>query len=343
MQQTLLLLAAGQGTLLSLALLSSWFKSDYFRFFIGLTFFVITLEIWTYWGFEVGYIQSDPSFPYWSLGSYLWLAPSINYILRYLSNPTQQVSKLDYLSLIPGTVEVILNFFNFYTVYFFHFALLPNSNILLTFITEQLPIIWIITVLIMRFPVKASTRFTVSYILFFLLILLWTIDYAFPGSIFVIVKVFLVSTLFGFGYLAYLRPRSFDAPKYSRLDVQFGKFDHSHHVKEMDKYLRSEKGFLQPQFSIKDLAKALNVSSKYVSYLINKTYHINFRQYLNRLRVENVKQRIDQGELKNKTLLGIALDAGFNSKASFNSVFKSITGENPSEYIKRNQRDGKKG
>lgn len=47
-----------------------------------------------------------------------------------------------------------------------------------------------------------------------------------------------------------------------------------------------------------------------------------------------IKQRLDDGEAENFSILGIASDCGFNSKASFNRVFKKITGSTPSAYIK---------
>ncbi len=39
------------------------------------------------------------------------------------------------------------------------------------------------------------------------------------------------------------------------------------------------------------------------------------------------------GEQKNQTLLGIAFDCGFNSKATFNRAFKKQTGLSPKEWI----------
>jgi AraC-like DNA-binding protein len=49
--------------------------------------------------------------------------------------------------------------------------------------------------------------------------------------------------------------------------------------------------------------------------------------------VEEVKRLLQNGEHTRQTLLGIAMDAGFNSKASFNRVFKKLSGRTPTEYI----------
>ena len=54
--------------------------------------------------------------------------------------------------------------------------------------------------------------------------------------------------------------------------------------------------------------------------------------YVNQFRVEEVKKRMSDINYKHLTLLGIALDCGFNSKSSFNNIFKKITNYTPTEY-----------
>jgi AraC-like DNA-binding protein len=60
---------------------------------------------------------------------------------------------------------------------------------------------------------------------------------------------------------------------------------------------------------------------------------MNFNDYINHHRVESVKKAFTNGEHKTTTLLGIAYDCGFNSKATFNRAFKKNTGLSPKEYI----------
>jgi AraC-like DNA-binding protein len=47
-----------------------------------------------------------------------------------------------------------------------------------------------------------------------------------------------------------------------------------------------------------------------------------------------VKEKIKNGEAENLSLLGIAFDSGFNSKATFNRTFKKITGQSPSDFYR---------
>jgi AraC-like DNA-binding protein len=56
---------------------------------------------------------------------------------------------------------------------------------------------------------------------------------------------------------------------------------------------------------------------------------------VNTYRVEEVKKRLASLQDKDKTILNIAFDAGFNTKTSFNRVFKKFTRMTPSQYRKR--------
>lgn len=56
--------------------------------------------------------------------------------------------------------------------------------------------------------------------------------------------------------------------------------------------------------------------------------------YINEYRIKEVKLRLIDGKFKHLTILGIALECGFNSKSAFNNVFKKLTNQTPSEYLK---------
>ena len=100
-------------------------------------------------------------------------------------------------------------------------------------------------------------------------------------------------------------------------------------LSNLQKILKEEKPYLNPDLTIKQLAEMLEVNSNQLSQVINELLQKNFHQLINEYRVEEVKQNIND---TSRTLLGIALDSGFNSKSSFNRIFKDITGLTPSEY-----------
>lgn len=89
---------------------------------------------------------------------------------------------------------------------------------------------------------------------------------------------------------------------------------------------------LQPQLSLSQLADHLGAPAKAVSQHINQGFDQSFNEYVNRHRVETVMNRIQQGDAAHFTLLALALDAGFNSKTSFNRLFKQYTSLSPSAY-----------
>ncbi|WP_188460208.1 helix-turn-helix domain-containing protein [Marivirga lumbricoides] len=334
MSNLILILSAGQGSILSIALISRVVKSDYFRFFFGILLFVISIEIWTYWGIQTRTIQSDFAFPCWNLSSYLLFPPALNYILHRLRFENYKPNKLTFIVLIPGILEIIVNVIRYYSYYYFDFQFL-NNNVLWIFYTQIAPLIWLGFVLIINMKwKKQSTKYLLVYIYSFLVFLLWLVDYIFPHQIFTAVEIILIATLFVLGYLAYIKPNFFQPPSVSVLDLQYSNYNHVKYCSAFKNYIQEESYYKDSGLTLKQAAKEIEVSPKYLSYLVNKFYQMNFKNYLNQQRVQKVIEELKAGKHKKQTLLSIALDAGFNSKSSFNAIFKSLTGHTPTEYLK---------
>jgi AraC-like DNA-binding protein len=98
--------------------------------------------------------------------------------------------------------------------------------------------------------------------------------------------------------------------------------------------MKSAKPYLNPDLSLPQLAADLNISSHYLSQVINEQFNLNFFDFVNRYRVEVFKEKIEDHEFRNFSLLGIAFECGFNSKSAFNRIFKQTTGITPSQYKK---------
>ena len=101
------------------------------------------------------------------------------------------------------------------------------------------------------------------------------------------------------------------------------------------KALEQEHLYRNPSLSLSDLATALQLPPKLVSQHINGGFEQSFNDFVNTYRVAEVKNRIQAGELQQMTLLGLAFESGFNSKTSFNRVFKRLAGESPSDYASK--------
>jgi AraC-like DNA-binding protein len=97
--------------------------------------------------------------------------------------------------------------------------------------------------------------------------------------------------------------------------------------------LQHEKLYEDPELSLTQLARQLQSNPSFISMVINRGFRMNFNDFVNQFRIEAVKEMLQKGEHKQQTLLGIAFDCGFNSKATFNRAFKKATGQNPKDYI----------
>ncbi len=97
--------------------------------------------------------------------------------------------------------------------------------------------------------------------------------------------------------------------------------------------LHSQKIYEDPELSLMHFARQLQTNASIISKVINQGFQLNFNDFINNFRVEAVKEKLKAGEQKKLTLLSIAYDCGFNSKATFNRAFKKSTGLIPKDYI----------
>ncbi len=101
-------------------------------------------------------------------------------------------------------------------------------------------------------------------------------------------------------------------------------------------YMEKEKPYLESSLNLNELAGRLSLSPHNLSYIINSRLQKNFFQFVNQYRVEEVKCALAGKKKQREDLLAIAFEAGFNTKATFNTIFKSHTGMTPSEYRRQN-------
>ncbi len=94
----------------------------------------------------------------------------------------------------------------------------------------------------------------------------------------------------------------------------------------------TEKIYRNSNLTLSELSQNINISTHNLSEVINTKLNQTFYDFVNKYRVEEVQQKIISGESEKYNLLSIAFDAGFNSKSSFNSTFKKITGQTPTEF-----------
>ncbi len=106
------------------------------------------------------------------------------------------------------------------------------------------------------------------------------------------------------------------------------------HYEKILHLMKEEKLYQNPNLNMTMLAQRVNLSSSYCSRIINQKEQKNFYEFVNFYRVEQVKVWLNDPKYSHYSILGIALEAGFKSKTTFNSVFKKMTGITPSAYKK---------
>jgi AraC-like DNA-binding protein len=105
-------------------------------------------------------------------------------------------------------------------------------------------------------------------------------------------------------------------------------------ISKLLNYVAEKKPYLDSELTLSSLAKNLSISRSQLSLLINEGIGDNFYDFINKYRVEEVKKLMVDPQVKNYNLLGIALEAGFKSKSTFNLIFKRFTGLTPTGYRK---------
>ncbi|MEM6725983.1 MAG: AraC family transcriptional regulator [Bacteroidota bacterium] len=98
-------------------------------------------------------------------------------------------------------------------------------------------------------------------------------------------------------------------------------------------YMDAHQPYLDAELTLSELARQVQLSPSQVSQAINTGFGMNFNEFINQYRVEAVKSILKKGEKSNLSMLGIAMECGFNSKATFNRTFKKFTQLTPSEYV----------
>lgn len=104
---------------------------------------------------------------------------------------------------------------------------------------------------------------------------------------------------------------------------------------QLTKSMQNDQLYLDPELSLPELSERVNIPAHHITQSLNEYARINYHDFVNGFRVEAFKNKIDSGEAEKFSLLGIAFDCGFNSKSSFNRIFKNLTGISPSGYKKR--------
>lgn len=101
----------------------------------------------------------------------------------------------------------------------------------------------------------------------------------------------------------------------------------------LETLMLTTKPYTKPRYSIRDLSADTDIPVYRLSQFINQRFNLNFYGYLNQFRIQYCIEKIKAREHEIKTLEALALECGFQSRATFVRAFKLVSGMTPSEFI----------
>jgi len=99
-------------------------------------------------------------------------------------------------------------------------------------------------------------------------------------------------------------------------------------------FMEAERPWLEPELTLGELAQHLQAHPALLSKVINQGCGQNFNDFINSYRVLEARRKLADPRFAHYSLVGVALESGFNSKSTFNRVFKKLTGQAPGELAR---------
>jgi AraC-like DNA-binding protein len=100
-------------------------------------------------------------------------------------------------------------------------------------------------------------------------------------------------------------------------------------------HMQTARPYLNPELTLGELANQLRTNTSLLSRVINTCFGQNFNDYINTYRIAEAERKLQDPLYQHYTLLAVALESGFNSKSTFNRVFKKLKSATPSEVASR--------
>ena len=153
--------------------------------------------------------------------------------------------------------------------------------------------------------------------------------------------------VYGLGYICLIKPevvrQEEEAPspgaKYENSTLSSQRAER--YLKKLLQLMESEKLYTDCELSLQKVAEKLSIPPHHLSQIINERLNQSFSDFINFYRVEEVKKNLLDPSKKHYSILALAENSGFNSKSSFNSVFKKHTNSTPSEFRENSSGNGK--
>ena len=120
-----------------------------------------------------------------------------------------------------------------------------------------------------------------------------------------------------------------DSNKYGRSSLSKERIEY--YWSKLESYMEKEKPYLIPALKLTDLAEKLGLSPHHLSQIFTRMNR-SFYEYINSYRIETCKKILKDPSKKHLSILQLAFEGGFNSKTTFNTLFKNATGLTPTQF-----------
>lgn len=177
-----------------------------------------------------------------------------------------------------------------------------------------------------------------GFVLLTLLYVVWLqLGLPYSRGVDAFVLIAMAAMIYAIGYKALRQPEIFSgpsalksAPKYEKSALTPARADL--YLSKLVRAMQAEKLYANNGLKLQDLADRIDMSPHQLSQLINEKLGQNFFDFINTYRIEEAKKLLADPAKRQYTILSLALEVGFNNKASFNAAFKKHTGMTPSQF-----------
>ena len=153
-----------------------------------------------------------------------------------------------------------------------------------------------------------------------------------------VISIMIILFISLIGYLAFMQPQVFNGLSINKvipITLKYKKTGLTKSLalelkKKLELKMVEEQLYLDNSIGLYDIANALNVSRNHASQVINEHFNLSFYDFVNKYRIEEAKNMIDNKVDLNFTQ--IAYTVGFNNRVSFYNAFKKFTGTSPTNY-----------
>ena len=261
--------------------------------------------------------------------------------ILYFNSEKEHFNKLHYLLFIPNILFFAIEMFEFYSKREPLYIEIPEFLIELTFLSYLIFSIYSI--------VKGKHK---KWILLFIIPIIALMSIEFINNVFVYFKLgssileestisyyFLLIVALLFYFMTFYLINSSDNLLLKKATIKYKNSKLS--SDQINEYKSSlihlmevEKLYIDKKLTIDSVSRQIEIPKQYISEILNVHMHTNFHDFVNGYRVKAFIHCIKNKQFEQYSLLGIAYEVGFNSKSSFNSIFKKFKGLTPSQFQK---------